>query len=304
MAYDPTIGYNRYSAPDFSSWQKAPTQAQQLANYRSQVASSNALIGSLASRGAVAPGYTPTAGTTSGTTGAMPGTLPQYLLDQTATSLSGALRGELPEDVTNLLQQQAAEYGVAAGIPGSQFAGYRGLRNLGLTSLSRISEAEKLLTPQFTTPAQAEQLSQGRAKIGLEEQSMMLQDALQQQKLAMAAAESPGNVGTRYLAPGVGSARGGNPVTGTGGYGAPSAAQTAGSIVNRYLGGGGGNAGMLPETQTEPIARQFDASNETVLGRDFTTPGVEAYPDLMDYYGYQPEDLLYMGGIYGYNPTD
>ncbi len=46
------------------------------------------------------------------------------------------------------IQQHAAEFGVSSGLPGSQFAGYQGLKNLGLTSLDRASKAEaELVNP-------------------------------------------------------------------------------------------------------------------------------------------------------------
>lgn len=45
------------------------------------------------------------------------------------------LRGELPQDVLEQIQNNAARFGVQSGMPGSQFAGNRGLRDLGLTSL-------------------------------------------------------------------------------------------------------------------------------------------------------------------------
>lgn len=68
---------------------------------------------------------------------------------KTFSNLGGALRGELPQDVTDQIARSAAEFGVASGMPGSEFASYQGLRNLGLTSLSRMQHAEDLLTPHF-----------------------------------------------------------------------------------------------------------------------------------------------------------
>lgn len=71
------------------------------------------------------------------------------LRTQTFSNLGGALRGELPPDVINQIAQQSAEFGVSSGMPGSEFAGYNGLRTLGLNSLSRMQHAEDLLTPHF-----------------------------------------------------------------------------------------------------------------------------------------------------------
>ena len=86
------------------------------------------------------------------------GNISPELLGQTQTSLGASLSGKLPSDVQNLLRQQAAEYGAGTGMPGSQFAGYRGLRNLGLTSLDQSNRAQGILAPFLTTPAQAQQL--------------------------------------------------------------------------------------------------------------------------------------------------
>jgi hypothetical protein len=67
------------------------------------------------------------------------------LATQLRSNLSGALKGDLPPDVVQQIQQHAAEFGVASGLSGSQFAGYQGLKNLGLTSLDRASKAESEL---------------------------------------------------------------------------------------------------------------------------------------------------------------
>jgi len=69
------------------------------------------------------------------------------LRDQLMGNLSGALKGELPSDVQDLIKSRAAEFGVASGMPGSELAGNQGLRTLGLTSLNRMQGAENLLAP-------------------------------------------------------------------------------------------------------------------------------------------------------------
>lgn len=99
-----------------------------------------------------------------------PGNISPNLLSQAQTSLGTALKGQLPSDVQNLLRQSAAQYGVAAGLPGSQFAGYRGLRNLGLTSLDQINKAQAALTPFMTSPYQSAQLDIQRAGLALNQQ--------------------------------------------------------------------------------------------------------------------------------------
>ena len=67
------------------------------------------------------------------------------LTGQLVNNLSGALKGELPDDVKQLLQQKAAQNAVSSGTSGSQFADYQGLRTLGLTSLDRMQHAEDSL---------------------------------------------------------------------------------------------------------------------------------------------------------------
>jgi hypothetical protein len=71
------------------------------------------------------------------------------LRPKVVSNLNTALSGELPEDVVTQIRNRAAEFGVASGMPGSEFAGYQGLRNLGLTSLDRMQHAEDLLTPGY-----------------------------------------------------------------------------------------------------------------------------------------------------------
>jgi hypothetical protein len=94
------------------------------------------------------------------------GQLPNYLLNQAAGGLASDLAGQVPADVQNLLEQQSAEYGVGSGTQGSQFQGYRGLRNLGLTSLDMRKHAEDLLANQFTNPAEQARLDLANKQFG------------------------------------------------------------------------------------------------------------------------------------------
>jgi hypothetical protein len=63
--------------------------------------------------------------------------MPNYgALSSQASGLAGTqMAGEVPRDVIQLLQQQAAERGIATGMPGSDNANAAYLRALGLTSL-------------------------------------------------------------------------------------------------------------------------------------------------------------------------
>lgn len=76
------------------------------------------------------------------------GRLPGYS-DMAATSsgnIAAQLRGELPQDVINLIGQQAAERGVGGGVSGSQFSNADYLRSLGLTSLGQKQQGEAAFT--------------------------------------------------------------------------------------------------------------------------------------------------------------
>lgn len=64
---------------------------------------------------------------------------PNYaeLANQNSLNIGAQLRGELPQDVVNLIGQQAAERGVGGGVSGSQFSNSDYLRSLGLTSIGQ-----------------------------------------------------------------------------------------------------------------------------------------------------------------------
>jgi len=81
---------------------------------------------------------------------AAPVAAPSELATKVKSNLSSALAGQLPQDVIDQIATHAAEFGVASGMPGSQFAQYRGLRDLGLTSLNRMDQATQTLLPYVT----------------------------------------------------------------------------------------------------------------------------------------------------------
>lgn len=91
------------------------------------------------------------------------GNLPGYdsLIGQDSVNIGSNLRGEIPPDVLRLLQQQAAERGVATGSPGSDNTNASYLQALGLTSLGLQEQGQKGLTaavdrtpvPQLFNPA-------------------------------------------------------------------------------------------------------------------------------------------------------
>ena len=60
------------------------------------------------------------------------------ITEEASQRLQEGLRGELGDDVENLIARRAAERGIATGTGGSQFADFGELRTLGLTAMDRI----------------------------------------------------------------------------------------------------------------------------------------------------------------------
>ena len=71
--------------------------------------------------------------------------LPNYggMLGQRSKNIGGLLKGEVPTDVLQQIQQSGAERGVATGMPGSPNANASWLRALGLTSLGLQQQGSK-----------------------------------------------------------------------------------------------------------------------------------------------------------------
>lgn len=74
--------------------------------------------------------------------------IPQYnaMIGESSGNILSALKGEVPSDVVNLIQQSAAERGIATGVPGSPNTNAAYLRALGLTSLGQQQYGETALT--------------------------------------------------------------------------------------------------------------------------------------------------------------
>lgn len=53
---------------------------------------------------------------------------------QISANIMNELTGQLSPSTINNLRNQAASFGVSSGLPGSDFSGYQGLANLGLTT--------------------------------------------------------------------------------------------------------------------------------------------------------------------------
>lgn len=74
--------------------------------------------------------------------------LPGYasMLGQRSANTGSLLRGEVPQDVLEQLQQRGAERGVAMGSPGSPNANASWLRALGITSLGLQQQGSQQLS--------------------------------------------------------------------------------------------------------------------------------------------------------------
>lgn len=65
----------------------------------------------------------------------------QRLMQEQLGIIQSGLKGELPQGVLDQLRNQTAAYGVGSGTVGSQFQGYRGLRQLGINSLQYAQQS-------------------------------------------------------------------------------------------------------------------------------------------------------------------
>lgn len=148
----------------------------------------------------------PTTGTGSGAYGAVPGAtatppsgyeqisgvVPQLptLTGTSANVIGSQLKGTVPTDVIKQIQDQAASWGVASGMPGSGLSQNLSLRNLGLNSMQQQQAGQtnylNLLSglgSQMLSPALLTDLSQTNAMLGAapnpeEATNQMMQDYL------------------------------------------------------------------------------------------------------------------------------
>ncbi len=117
---------------------------------------------------------------------------------QSSANIGAELGGRVPQDVMQLLGQQAAERGVATGAPGSANANAAYLRALGLTSLGQEQVGQQNLTAayarnpaapifdpttQLITPYQGALIGESAANQSLAVNQMLTQANLEQQRL-------------------------------------------------------------------------------------------------------------------------
>lgn len=220
-------------------------------------------MGSDVYRKAAAPGAPPVTG----------GVPPSGLIDKTAANLTSAANGELPPDVIEQLRRHAAEFGLSAGLPGSEFAGYAGLKQLGLTSLARQDMATQATLPWFMTPQQVSAQTQQNQIIGNQNaNNIYARNAAYQANGAAnwnAAKGGPAPVVNSGVLPGSGVNYGG-PAGGRTGGGAPAPTATGdysndiSSFISKYLPGAANKGKGLFNLQIGDIgnAAPVDISNK------------------------------------------
>lgn len=209
-----------------------------------------------------------TPGTNPGATPGVPaytGGMQPYNITKANANITAGLNGELPQDVIDQIRTQAAEFGVSSGLSGSDFSGYQGLRNLGLTSLQRQDEATKMTLPFMMTPADVDRRTSLASEAAARNRAALFQDrAMHDQEVqqgilrAQKQQQAASDYWERTRSGGAGS--GGTPAslapTGTGyggSYGPPPAHSVANDIISRnlpglgdLLGGYGGGGGSDP----------------------------------------------------------
>lgn len=200
--------------------------------------------------------------------------IPATVFPQYYTNVRANLAGELPPDVLDLLQTQAAQYGIASGLPGSQFAGYRGLRNLGLTSLNRMDVGAQQMAPLFAQQASQERYYQG----ALQEREAMAerarQDAVRRSQEASKWWTMGGGTPPIIGGQGGGMTAGGFP------GGKTNASQVVSNILSRYSPYGTSREPLRFEAdETDPMALYQKRQEETIAdtGTDIYGPESQYY---------------------------
>lgn len=189
--------------------------------------------------------------------------IPATVFPQYYTNVRANLAGELPPDVLDLLQTQAAQYGIASGLPGSQFAGYRGLRNLGLTSLQRMDVGAQQMAPLFAQQQAQERYYQQR----LQEQEAMNERA-RQAAVARAAEASRAWTMGGGTPPIVGTGAGGRYSPATPLMPRTNAKSIVSNILSQYSPYGTSRTPLVMDDETEDIYGQPEtySYNPTAFG--------------------------------------
>lgn len=188
---------------------------------------------------------------------------------QSSTNIGSELAGQVPQDVMNLLGQQAAERGVATGDVGGPNANAAYLRALGLTSLEQEQLGQQNLSAadtrnpgasiydtgqQILTPYQGEQTGLTIGNQNIQAFQDLMQNQLAQQKLALQQAQLYSNPSLNY----------GGTTTGTSGLTGqdvfPSDITSTGS--SPYYGSPSGNPGLLDNAFDTAPASPLDSTSD------------------------------------------
>jgi hypothetical protein len=164
---------------------------------------------------------------------------------QLSANILSRLKGEIPMDVQNKIQDAGARFGVTSGMPGSGLANAGIARNLGLTSLDLQNQGVQQYNQTIPTIS-GTQTVRPETQIGLSQSNAALKAAPDPTQAAAASLD----IQDRYM--NMLANRNRNPASGTGTYAnsatgqpiinTPTATrpQTGGSSGGGYGGGGGG----------------------------------------------------------------
>lgn len=230
--------------------------------------------------------------------------LPGYhqMLGQDVANIYANLGGQVAPDVINLLQQQAAERGIATGMPGVGGVGNAAyLRALGLTSLQLQQLGNQQLTAAMArTPVQQRQTTtQAGTTTGTTQRDLGAERAV------YAAAPNPKAAAEQAMANAIAGMKAGQELAGGGGVSiAPSPTKPA-SALDLLGVGGGAPAGLSPQTLAAQQATfaATDAARQRLGG---LAPGI-SYSG-MPSYGTTPigASAIGLGGFGGggiYSPS-
>lgn len=160
-------------------------------------------------------------------------------------NIQAGLRGELPEDVRNLITDRSASRAQFGGFGGSQFGRYRELRDLGLTSLDVIDRASNQASQalaQYSSMVPRTSVSsmfispQQRYNIAVSERDKRY--ARDMTAAEVAAQADPVTKGMAQVAAKVAGSAIGAAV------GGPAGAQMGSQMGGSMFGGGGGGGGI------------------------------------------------------------
>lgn len=167
-------------------------------------------------------------------------------LSQANTSVSkdilNQLNGELSPDTISNIKDNAASFGVASGLPGSQFSSYRGLRNLGISTQDLQNQGIQNYNATVPTISRTQTVSP-ETQIALDQNNKVLASAPDPE----AAAAEQQRLFDQYLD------RLTNPAGGTGSYSLTSGGGSGGFNERQFLAQNPGAKKIAPFTYSTPV---------------------------------------------------